>query len=64
MNGGPTLTMMPAAASVVIDQGPSTFLSPSDQRGVPRVAGARADIGAVERQNPEVIIFRAGFDSP
>lgn len=60
-NGGPTLTMLPAATSPVIDSlsggGPS-----SDQRYLPR--GELADMGAVERQYPEVMIFGDGFDGP
>jgi hypothetical protein len=62
-NGGPTWSLLPAATSPVIDAIKNVFLYSTDQRGLPRVAGARADIGAVERQYPEVIIFRNGFDS-
>jgi len=62
VNGGPTLTMLPAATSPVIDAGENVNLS-SDQRGLPRKIGAGVDMGAVERQLPEVMIFRNGFDS-
>jgi hypothetical protein len=34
-----------------------------DQRGVSACFNGKMDIGAVERQSPEVIIFRDGFDS-
>jgi hypothetical protein len=62
VNGGPTLTMMPALSSPVLDAGgPSP--SGTDQRGLPRSANGRRDMGAVERQYPEDIIFRSGFDS-
>ncbi len=48
-NGGPTWTMLPLPESPVIDAaGPTTLTI--DQRGQPRVFGAGADIGAVERQ--------------
>lgn len=64
VNGGPTLTMLPLAASPVVNAGTATsagFLT--DQRRVARLVGSHVDMGAVERQNPEVIIFRNGFDS-
>jgi hypothetical protein len=54
--------MMPALSSPVLDAGgPSS--SGTDQRGLPRSANGRRDMGAVERQYPEDIIFRSGFDS-
>ena len=34
-----------------------------DQRGVPACINGKMDMGAVERQSPEVIIFRDGFDT-
>ncbi len=45
--GGPTRTMPPLPGSPAIDAGGSTTES-TDQRGLPRVAGAAVDIGAVE----------------
>ena len=33
-----------------------------DQRGVNRCVNGHVDMGAVERQSPEIIIFRNGFD--
>jgi len=64
VNGGPTPTMLPATTSPVLNAGPAPPLEqPTDQRGLPRIVGGRADIGAVERQVPEVIIFRNGFES-
>jgi hypothetical protein len=37
-----------------------------DQRGLPRMTplSPNPDIGAVERQYPEVVVFSDGFDSP
>ena len=48
--GGPTRTMPPLAGSPAIDAGGTTTLM-VDQRGLPRVAGVTADIGAVEVQS-------------
>lgn len=62
VNGGPTLTMLPAAASPALDVGDPAIASGSDQRGLPRAVNGRADMGAVERQYPEDVIFRSGFD--
>ncbi|MBI3869816.1 MAG: hypothetical protein HY299_14935 [Verrucomicrobia bacterium] len=49
-NGGPTLTHLPLAGSPAIDSGNPSFvgLGLADQRGFPRVASGRIDIGAVE----------------
>jgi hypothetical protein len=50
-NGGPTRTHALTPGSPAIDAGDPDFggdLSTSDQRGQPRVAGGRADIGAFE----------------
>jgi hypothetical protein len=49
-NGGPTLTMAPATSSPVINAGNPAFAAPpaTDQRGLPRVANGRVDMGAVE----------------
>jgi len=63
VNGGPTLTMMPALSSPVLDAGDPALTNGSDQRGLSRVVNGRADMGAVERQYPEDVIFRDGFDS-
>lgn len=62
-NGGPTLSMLPAATAPVLNDGKPSVSSGVDQRGLPRVVGGRVDMGAVERQNPEDLIFRDGFDS-
>ncbi len=62
-HGGPTLTMLPAAASPVIDAGESGLPATVDQRGLARPVGAKADMGAVERQAVEDIIFRDGFSA-
>lgn len=63
MNGGQTLSLLPAVASPALNAGDpaGTGLSPGDQRGLPRVTGGRVDLGAIERQNPEDVIFRHGF---
>jgi hypothetical protein len=66
VNGGPTLSMLPSATSPVLDSGNVGCCSdvPHDQRGVQRIANLVPDMGAVERQYPEVMIFRSGFDPP
>ncbi len=55
-NGGPTFSQLPSAQSPAIDAGMSPSCTGTDgqpllidQRGYPRVVGARCDIGAVER---------------
>jgi hypothetical protein len=63
-NLGATSTMLPAAGSPAIDAGNDASCPATDQRGVVRPQGAHCDIGAVERQNPEDLIFRNGFNSP
>ena len=58
-HGGPTLTLLPAIGSPVIDS--AGVPAPSlDQRSFGR---SSPDMGAVERQYPENIVFRDGFDS-
>ncbi|MCB1206558.1 MAG: hypothetical protein KDN18_20025, partial [Verrucomicrobiae bacterium] len=54
-NGGPTLTHRPRAGSPVIDpvNGNPTSFYTTDQRGLPRPAGASTDFGAVEIQPGE-----------
>lgn len=47
-NGGPTLTMLPQAASPAVDAIACTNVPALDQRGVARPQGAQCDIGAVE----------------
>lgn len=61
VNGGPTRTMLPALTSPALDSGGASLLG-VDQRGLPRNSNGRRDIGAVERQYPEDVIFRDGFD--
>jgi hypothetical protein len=65
-NGGPTATLLPALGSPAIDAGDPDFSAPpsADQRGLPRVAGVHVDLGAVERQTPEDVIFRDSFELP
>lgn len=63
VNGGPTLTMLPSADSPALDNYTCAQVAlPLDQRGVGRCVNGHVDMGAVERQVPEVIIFRNGFD--
>lgn len=59
-NGGPTLTMALSADSPAIDAGNNSHSLAVDQRGQPRVVGARADIGAYELSHDT--IFANGFD--
>jgi FG-GAP-like repeat len=47
-NGGPTPTMALLPGSPAIDAGDDTACPSTDQRGVPRPAGAACDIGAFE----------------
>lgn len=64
-NGGPTLTMLPSSGSPAIHHvtcTPCGDVGFGDQRGVPR--HNPSDIGAVERQYPEDLIFRNGFSPP
>jgi len=48
--GGPTLTQLPIPGSPAIDYGIDIGCPSTDQRGLPRPAGLRCDVGAVERQ--------------
>lgn len=65
INGGLTLSLLPTASSPVLNAGDpaGTNLTAGDQRGLPRISGGRVDLGAVERQSPEDVIFRYGFQS-
>ncbi len=64
VNGGFTRTRLPFAASLAVDGFPGCLQNPpADQRGVAACVNGKMDMGAVERQSPEVIIFRDGFDS-
>lgn len=61
-NGGPTRTHLPLPDSPVIDRGDAHGFS-VDQRGAARVAGADADIGAVELHATDDRIFADDFDA-
>lgn len=68
-NGGPTLTHALLAGSNAIDntydQGcidETGALLATDQRGAPRIAGQRCDVGAVEYGSVVDLIFKNGFD--
>ena len=62
-NGGPTLTMLPAAGNPAINHVPSAQCAIHvDQRGAGRPFGADCDSGAVEVGSPVDVIFQDGFD--
>jgi hypothetical protein len=66
-NGGPTRTLALLDGSPAIDAGSNPFDLAFDQRGdgFPRVAGAAADIGAIESPGEDLdTIFADGFDAP
>ena len=56
--GGPTQTMPPLPGSPAIDAGSdsATNVFATDQRGYPRRAGQRVDIGALELQTPFLVV--------
>lgn len=58
------LTAMPDCASPVLNAGDPAFAPPpaTDERGAPRVAGGRIDMGAVERQ-PSTVQFTTAAQS-
>lgn len=58
-NGGPTPTLALLADSPAIDHGNNSLFSFSDQRGIDRVLGTSADIGAYEFVDE---VFRNAFD--
>ena len=65
-NGGPTRTLALLDGSPAIDAGSNPFDLEFDQRGdgFPRVAGAAADIGAIESPGADTdTIFADGFDT-
>lgn len=63
INGGLTMSLLPAVGSPALNAGDpaGANLTSGDQRNLPRVFAGRVDLGAVERQSPEDVIFRAGF---
>lgn len=50
-NGGPTLTHMPAAGSIVVNRGSNSSSLTTDQRGFTRVINGAIDIGSVETRS-------------
>lgn len=58
-NGGPTLTMLPDATSLIADKVLTGYCPETDQRGAPRPQGSACDIGAIERDG-----IVAGGDPP
>ena len=58
-NGGPTSTLALPPNSPAINKGANFSQQPFDQRGVPRVIGNSADIGAYESD----VLFRNAFDT-
>ncbi len=66
-NGGPTMTRALGAGSPAIDQGTVDGLAPSpltDQRGVSRPIGPKADIGAFELALPTAVTGAASNITP
>jgi hypothetical protein len=62
-HGGSIGTMLPAADSQAVDVNNCDVGTPAlDQRGFTRCVNGVADMGAVERQSPEDVIFRDGFN--
>ncbi len=71
-NGGPTMTHALLVGSEAINSttaqgciGPSGALLATDQRGAPRIAGAKCDVGAYEYGSAVLasdVIFSNGFD--
>jgi hypothetical protein len=61
-HGGPTLTLLPSAASAAVDALDCAVAAFAEQRKFTRCVNGKRDIGSVERQNPEDIIFRNGLD--
>lgn len=58
-HGGPTPTLVPGPASVVIDAGSNLGCPVIDQRGIARPSGLRCDSGAIETGD---VIFANGFN--
>lgn len=59
--GGPTQTMPPATGSPAIDAAGTSDPGGTDQRGLPRFANGKLDIGAVEIQSPESGLYVNGL---
>jgi len=59
--GGFTATLRPDIGSAAIDSGDNSNCPPADQRGFARSDG-HCDIGAVERQSQEDVIFADSFE--
>jgi len=49
-HGGPTPTILLTPNAPAIDGGQAAGCPPTDQRGLPRPAGAACDVGAIEMQ--------------
>jgi len=61
-HGGATATMLPASSGPAVNAGEVTPAFAVDQRGLPRPVATHADIGAVELQTTEDVIFRDRFE--
>ncbi len=59
-NGGATPTHLPSASSLLVDRGSNPAGLATDQRGLNRVDGVTADIGAVEIVSPGLPVAAAG----
>jgi hypothetical protein len=70
--GGPSLSLLPAPNSPVINAGDPALASGTEQRGLTRIVGGRADIGAVETNyalsasggTPQSAYINSVFGSP
>lgn len=68
-NGGPTQTMLPAAASAAVDAGvdgacnDAATVGQFDQRGVARPQGAHCDAGSVELKQVQLSVTASGSGS-
>jgi hypothetical protein len=61
-NGGPTRTNALRIDSPALNHGNNAGDFSTDQRGMPRVFGSSADIGAYEWNAPDDYLFFSGFE--
>ncbi|HVT31504.1 MAG TPA: choice-of-anchor Q domain-containing protein [Rhodanobacteraceae bacterium] len=61
-NGGPTRTNALRIDSPAMNHGNNAANLTTDQRGMPRVSGSAADIGAYERNAPDEHLLFSGFE--
>lgn len=63
-NGGVTTTRAPAADSPAVDTADPEFCLHTDQRGFQRPRVSACDLGAIELEGRDVLIFSDGFETP